>query len=136
MSNSSDLGPPLSCPTCASYEINTWTTSFPFIFAGFCYHCNNNCTSTEKITFYQCVCCPPYATKAATVGYTPRFPCQHKDSRIHQGYVKVYTPSLEPSSPPMHVSEDFDKFSLNLSNLNNRYCMNVITDISIIQSNY
>ena len=80
MSNPSDLGPPLSCPTCSSYEINTWTTRFPFIFAGHCYHCNNNITSTGKITFYQCVCCPPYATTAATVGYTSRFPCKHKDS--------------------------------------------------------
>ena len=72
-----------------------------------------------KITFYQCVCCPPYATKAATVGYTPRFPCEHKKSVIHQGYVKVYTPSLEPSSPPIHDSEDFDELSLNLSTVSN-----------------
>ncbi len=115
MSHSSDLGPPLSCPTCSSSEINTQATRFPFIFAGHCYRCNNNCTSTGIITFYQCVCCPPDATTAATVGYTSRFPCKHKDSRIHQDYVKVNTPSHEPSSLPMHVSEDFDELSLDLS---------------------
>ena len=115
MSHSSFLVPPPSCPTCLSKEINIWPTHFPFIFAGFRYHCNNNRTSQDEITFYQCVCCPPYVTKGATVGYTPQFLCQHNESVIHQGYVKVYTPSLEPSSPPMHVVEDFDELSLNLS---------------------
>ena len=128
MSHSSYLGPPLSCPTCLSHEINTWTTRFQFIFAGFCYHCNNNSTSQDKITFYQCVCCPPYATTAATVGYTPRFPCLHKKSQIHQRYVKVYSPSLEPSSQPMHVVEDFDESSLNLSNWNDGYLKNKRTN--------
>ena len=51
--------------------------------------------------------------------YTPRYPCLHKNSRIHQRYVKVYTPSLEPSSQPMHVIEDFDELSLNLSTVSN-----------------
>ena len=133
MRHSSYLGPPLSCPTCFSQEINTRTTRVPFIFAGFCYHCNNNCTSQEKITFYRCVYCPPYATTAATVGYTPRFPCRHNESRIHQGYVKVYTPSLEPNSPPMHVVEDFDELSLNLSTVLNN--SNDHIDISSVIDN-
>ena len=106
MSHSFFLVPLLSCPTYLSKEINIWLTHFPFIFAGFCYYCNNNLTSQDKFAFYQCVCCPSHETKAATVGCTPQFPCLHKNARIHQRYVKVYTPSIEPSSQPMHDVED------------------------------
>ena len=58
---------------------------------------------------------------AATVGYTPQFPCLHKDSVIHQDYVKHYTPPIEPGSQPMDDVEDVDELSLNLSNWNNGY---------------
>ena len=94
-------------------------TKFPFIFAGFCYHCNNNCTSQDEITFYQCVCCPPYETRAATIGYTPRFPCLHKDSVTHQKYVTLFTQSTQPGSQRMDDVEDFDEMSLNFSTLSN-----------------
>ena len=50
-------------------------------------------------------------------GYIPQFPCLQKDSIIHQGYVKVYTPSIEPGSQPMDDVEDFDELSLDLSTL-------------------
>ena len=110
MSHSSFLVPPLSCPACPSKKINTCQTNFSFIFAGLCYHCNNNCTSQEEITFYQFICYLSYETRAATIGYTAKFSCLHKYSIIHQNYVKLYTPSIKPGSQLMNDVEDFVKF--------------------------
>ena len=111
--------PPSSCPTCSSKEINNILTSYPFIFSGFCFHCNNICTSTKKLTFYQCVCYPPFNTRAATIGFESRFPKNHKDSLIHQKHVTLFTQSTQPGSQRMDDVEDFDEMSLNFSTMSN-----------------
>ena len=114
MSHTSVPLPPSSCPKCSSKEINIGLTKFPFIYAGFCHHCNNNRTSQDEITFYQCVCCPPYETRAATIGYTPRFPCYHKVFVTHQKYVTLFTQSTQPGSQPMDTGPNDD---VNLNNV-------------------
>ena len=115
MSHTSVPVPPSSCCTCLSKEINNIPTSYPFIFSGFCFHCNNICTSTKKLTFYQCVCCPPFNTLAATIGFEPRFTKNHKDSLTHQKHVTLFTQSIQPSSQPMHTGPNDD---VNLNNAN------------------
>ena len=117
MSHTSVPLPPSSCPKCSSKEINIGVTKFPFIYTGFCYHCNNNRTSQDKITFYQCVCCIPYETRAATIGYTSRFPCCHKVSVTHQQNVTLCTQLTQPSSESFNVVQDNGEMSLNFSTL-------------------
>ena len=97
-----------------------WTNKISiYIYAGFCHHCNNNRTSQDEIIFYQCVCCPLYETKAATIGYTHLFPKNHKVSVTHQKYVTLFTQLTLPSSESFNVVEDDDEMSLNFSTSSN-----------------
>ena len=133
MSHSLVPVPLLSCPRCSSNEVNTIPRSYQFMFSGICLLCDNNCSSTKRLSFYQCVCCPPFNTRAATVGFDPQFSKTHKDSLAHEKYTRLCTQSTQLGSLSMdtdpnddvnlnnvHQVEDFDKLSLNLSTLSHK----------------